>query len=548
MSALKGLENLVKGGNILDSDTKESFTSWYTCGPTIYSHSHLGHARTFTTVDMMIRTYRALGVPIRHLMNITDIDDKILGVLIKKNFAKWRIDTGEGRAFELMNAMLHREGYASLDEVPVSWIQDRSSVISMDAVTLEDYKAFIDQMEANFWSDMKALGNERPDRVLRVSECIDDIVEFIGDLVKNGMAYEGEGSVYLDYEAVVSRPLPFEPDVLGETREKTLVYKDVKKSPKDFALWKAAKPFELAFDSPWSKGRPGWHVECTVMTNKGFEGAPLSCHAGGIDLRFPHHSNEWLLALAGRGPKEVRASDEWCDRWAHVGHLLVPSRESSEKEDVKMSQSLGNVTTIRDFLGGGDDLHHADVLRYLWLMSDWSKPLVLSRSVLVEAKAGYNRVKSFLAEVDHLERTWESHDASHQPKDTIPLDATLAGDFIRGNFPSDKVLRQIHEAIDSIYRGDRAKNPSSFLRLGQVVSKWFNIFGFTSVTSSTKTGGLAPKLIKVLAKLREDIRGMAKSSGFRPLYSLSDKLRDVYLKDLGISLEDANGTTKTKFK
>ena len=214
--------------SIENLDRSSRSLSWYTCGPTIYNHSHLGHARTFTTVDLAIRTLRSLGKPILHLMNITDIDDKILHKLIKASFHKW-LETAEGRLF----AKEHDD--IKLQDVSIEWIQTHA--IEMPPVSMVDYEEFIGEMEGEFWTDMQALGNERPDLILRVSDVIPEIVDYIQVIMKNGYAYEADGSVYLDMEAFDKAegfaPLPFAPKSSGfdTTLDKS------KKGPRDFSLW-----------------------------------------------------------------------------------------------------------------------------------------------------------------------------------------------------------------------------------------------------------------------------------------------------------------------
>lgn len=544
MQGLRGLKEI------------EGQVKWYTCGPTIYSRSHWGHARTFTTVDLMVRTYRALGVPIDHLMNITDIDDKILNRLIKQNFDAWR-KTVDGQAFETGHAMIHRSGYASLDEVPVEWIQAHASSISMGPVSYEDYKAFITKMERHFWEDMRGLGNEPLDRVLRVSDLVDDLVGYIEKLLSRDMAYEAKGSVYLDSKALFNRDigdLLFAPRSEGKTQDKMEGFAADKKCDQDFALWKAAKPFELAFDSPWSKGRPGWHIECSLMIDKAFGPEGPTVHAGGIDLRFPHHHNEWLVALAAK--EESGWTDElWCDRWVHVGHLMVESKGSKD-EGIKMSQSLGNVKTIQELLESKDPLYDPQVLRFLWLMSSWEKPLTLSSEVLVTAKAHLDRVRSFLVHVNHLRQRWspsqptsESNPSSNPPNNyglvASDLDGQLVDLFSLG-FLSDKAIHIIFKAIEEVYK-TKSSNPAPFFHLGSVVAKWFKIWGFDFSDSQTSSDSKEEELLDLVVHLREELRSLAKSSGFHPLYSLSDRIRDVYLKDLGISLEDRTGLGTKRF-
>jgi len=220
------------------------------CGPTVYDHSHMGHARTYMCSDIMKRILRDFfGYDVMLTMNITDLDDKI--ILRSKELG-------------------------------------------------EEYSAFARRFETDYLEDMKALNIELPEVITRVTEFVPEIVAYIEKIISNSFAYETEGSVYFDTQKFKeSHKYPkMEP---GGTSDSTLMaegegalsnFAAEKKHPNDFALWKKSKEGEPSWDSPWGKGRPGWHIECSAMASEVFKVHPIDVHSGGIDLRFPHHDNE----------------------------------------------------------------------------------------------------------------------------------------------------------------------------------------------------------------------------------------------------------------
>jgi len=226
--------------------------TWYTCGPTVYDHSHMGHAKTYVTFDILRRIMTDyFGYDIYLCMNITDIDDKI----IKRSNEKNQPFTELARHFE-----------------------------------------------NEFLDDMDRLNVALPDVITRVSEYVPEIVAFIEQIIKNGYAYESNGSVYFDVAKFKASPdhryarmagSMAEDDELIAEGEGVLTGAQVdKKDKRDFALWKKSKENEPFWESPWGQGRPGWHIECSAMAASIFKTWPIDIHTGGVDLRFPHHDNE----------------------------------------------------------------------------------------------------------------------------------------------------------------------------------------------------------------------------------------------------------------
>ncbi len=233
---------------------KNKSISWYTCGPTIYDDSHIGHARTFLSFDIIRRVLQHYGHDITFVMNLTDIDDKII------NKVNQNLDPS--KPYEVQ------------------------------------FYSFIKQMEQNLWNDIDSLDIMRPTVVTRVTEYMDKMIEYIQKIIDNGLAYEKNGSVYFDYAAYKERGFDTEPLIKIEQDDFTTCdFTTEKKNKEDFVLWKVAKPGEISFDSPFSKGRCGWHLECSVMASD-ILGKQFDIHSGGIDLLFPHHQNEIVQANA----------------------------------------------------------------------------------------------------------------------------------------------------------------------------------------------------------------------------------------------------------
>jgi len=302
----------------------------YVCGMTVYDYCHLGHARVLVVFDMITRWLRASGYDVNYVRNITDIDDKI----IKRAF-----DNGEA-----FTALTQR---------------------------------FIDAMH----EDSAALGVLPPDHEPRATEYVGRMLAMIQTLIDRGHAYPAaNGDVYY---AVSSFPTygQLSGKTLDDLRAGERVEIDPnKRDPMDFVLWKAAKPNEPAWPSPWGPGRPGWHIECSAMGND-LLGAHFDIHGGGQDLQFPHHENEIAQSEGAHGCKFV-------NYWLHNGFVRV--------DDEKMSKSLGNFFTIREVL----EKYDAEVVRFFILRAHYRSPLNYSDQHLDDARAALTRLYTALRGVD----------------------------------------------------------------------------------------------------------------------------------------------------
>ena len=303
----------------------------YVCGVTVYDHCHIGHARANVVFDVIYRYLSHIGYDVNYVRNYTDIDDKIIN-----------------RA--------NREG------VPYSEVSER----------------FI----AEFDKDMARLGLMLPTHQPKATEHIDDIIAIVATLVDKGVAYQAGGDVFFSVDRFDGY-LKLSGRNLDEMQAGARIeVDDRKRHPMDFALWKEAKPGEPFWESPWGKGRPGWHIECSAMSMK-FLGSTFDIHGGGKDLIFPHHENEIAQSEAASGQPFVKY-------WLHNGFVNINAE--------KMSKSLGNFFTIKEVL----EKYDSEVLRFFLLSSHYRSPIDFSDQNLAEAEAGISRIYQALAGIDEV--------------------------------------------------------------------------------------------------------------------------------------------------
>ncbi|UCH72257.1 MAG: cysteine--tRNA ligase [Thermoplasmatales archaeon] len=293
----------------------------YVCGMTVYSDAHIGHARTYFAFDVIRRYLEYNGYSVTYIQNITDVDDKII-------------------------AAANKEG--------------------IDA--LEYSRHFTNRC----LEDLDKLGIRRADIYPKASETIPDMIEMINHLIDKGYGYESDGDVYFSVEKFKNYG-KLSGQKLEEMKDDSYTStKDKKRNHFDFALWKSAKPGEPSWDSPWGKGRPGWHIECSTMSSK-FLGLPFDIHGGGMDLRFPHHENEIAQAEAATGKNFAKY-------WMHIGLLTV--------DGDKMSKSIGNIVNIKDLL----KKWNSEIIRFFFAQTHYRNPPDFSKAALKNAKKGLNRL------------------------------------------------------------------------------------------------------------------------------------------------------------
>ena len=305
---------------------EEGKVRMYVCGPTVYNYIHVGNARSTVAFDTIRRYFEYRGYEVAYISNFTDVDDKII------NRAK-------------------EEGITPLEVA--------------------------DKYIAAFREDVTALGVKPATRHPRVVEFMADIIRFVADLVEKGFAYESQGDVYFrvekshNYAKLANKTLEdLELGASGRTDEETAR----KENPVDFALWKAAKPGEISWDSPWGPGRPGWHIECSVMSTE-ILGDTIDIHGGGADLEFPHHTNEIAQS-------EAKTGKTFANYWMHNGFVNI--------DDVKMSKSLGNFITVHDALKTID----GQGLRFFFATQHYRKPINFTEKAVRDAETNLKYLKN----------------------------------------------------------------------------------------------------------------------------------------------------------
>ena len=304
----------------------ENKVRMYSCGPTVYNYVHIGNLRSFTFQDILRRYLRCRGYELYHVMNVTDVDDKIIRDSIK---------AGQ---------------------------------------SIAEYTA---RYRTSFEQDAATLRLESPERVTPATEHIGEMIELIRRLDEKGHTYESKGSTYFRIGSFPEYGKLSKLDASGIQAGARVEQDEYEKDElRDFALWKASKPGEPVWDSPFGPGRPGWHIECSAMAMK-YLGESFDIHTGGVDLVFPHHENEIAQSEAATGKPFVRF-------WLHAEHLLVDNR--------KMSKSAGNFYTLRDLLGKG---FSAEAIRYLLASVPYRKQINFTIDGLKASQTAIERLRNF---------------------------------------------------------------------------------------------------------------------------------------------------------
>ncbi len=456
----------------------------YVCGPTVYEHSHLGHAKTYVSFDVVARYLRYRGFDLLYVQNITDV--------------------GHLRANEEDRILVRA---AQLNAKPMQ--------------VVETYTR-------SYFEDMDALGVQRPDISPRASGHVPEQMEMIETLIANGHAYAIDGNVYFDvlsdpdYGKLSNRRVDEQQD---ESRE--LVGGD-KRHPADFALWKKAEPEHiLRWNSPWGEGFPGWHIECSAMAKK-YLGANFDIHGGGIDNIYPHNENEIAQS-------ECANDVGFANYWMLTGSLNV--LDPDEGIPVKMSKSLGNYITIKDAL----NTYRPQELRYFILTSHYSNPVVYSEEALASAKSGWERLMNALRLVRQQLNQAPESDAGNGF--TQRLDAARAefSSVMDDDFNSPRgiaVLQDLTRDVNTLLNSETEVGVSTLAAIDETYTALGgDVLGLAPAANKGASGdgqreaGLIELLIELRAKARADRD-----------YARSDQIRDQ-LAALGVALEDrADGT------
>ncbi len=440
---------------------KDKQINMYVCGPTVYNYIHIGNAMPLIIFDTFRRYLKYKGYNVKYVQNITDVDDKI----IKK---------------------MNEEG-KSFDEITSFYI-----------------KAFKE--------DAKNLGVEDPDVEPRVSQEIDEIIIFIKDLIDKGYAYVVNGDVYFDiskfkeYGKLSKKKIE---DLIGDHRVTSI---NDKRNPGDFALWKAMKPGEPYWDSPWGKGRPGWHIECSTMSNK-YLGKTLDIHAGGQDLIFPHHENEIAQS-------EARNGTTFSKYWMHNAHINMNGE--------KMSKSLGNIKLVREVLKE----FSGEVVRFFFLSKHYRSTIDYSYEALSAARSSLERIYNYLDGVEsQYNVSREVRIATLQPF-LDKFENALDDDFSTG--------RAIAVVFEVINYSKEKNDPDIFVESYYLVKNIFGkILGLFNRKQETKDSRF-DEIMELIINVRKELRQ-------RKIWDLADYVRKG-LNDVGIEIKDTKDGTNWRFK
>jgi len=589
---------------------KETFISqkgkritWYNCGPTVYDASHMGHARTYLSFDILRRVIENyFGYDIFYVMNITDIDDKIIKrarqnylyenyvkgdpsletVLEDCNIAmqyfgdkvKETTDPDkkimQERMFEKLklavanveaavaggdSSKIAEEKTALLKEakdVMSDWLDKKLGSQVTDNSIFADLPRY---WEEEFHKDMDSLNVLPADCLTRVSEYVPEIVDYINKIIERNYAYESNGSVYFDVKQFDGSPChhyaKLVPEAFGDAAALAEGEGDLsaagqeKRSPNDFALWKASKPGEPSWPSPWGAGRPGWHIECSVMASA-ILGSSMDIHSGGYDLKFPHHDNEMAQSEA------YFDNDVWIRYFLHSGHLTIAG--------CKMSKSLKNFITIQEVI----QKFSARQVRILFLLHSWKDTLDYNENTMELAKAYEKTANEFFLTAKHYLRTTPSTGVaaftkwSHQEillNNNLQKCQDCVHEAFCDNIDTRTVLESIRELITAAnsyiesVRVEGCVNRQLLRNVAVYITNIFDVLGMIkkdeSVGFPTSGGGgdadletLVLPYLSSLAEFRDNVRKSARTIKASEILAECDRLRDDVLPNLGVRLED----------
>lgn len=447
---------------------EEGKVKMYVCGPTVYNYIHIGNARPPIVFDTVRRYLEYRGYEVNYVSNFTDVDDKLI------------------RA---------------------------ANELGVDVPTIAE--RFI----AAYHEDVSALGCKQATVHPRVTESMDIIIEFIDALIEKGFAYESGGDVYYrtkefkEYGKLSHQPIE---DLQLGTR---IEVGEKKQDALDFVLWKAAKEGEIFWDSPWGKGRPGWHIECSAMARK-YLGDTIDIHAGGQDLSFPHHENEIAQS-------EALTGKTFAKYWLHNGYINI--------DNEKMSKSLGNFILVHDIIKE----HDPQLIRFFMLSVHYRHPINYNDELLESTKNGLERIRTAYTNLKH--RMESSANLTEETDDNQWLEKVdaLKKEFIKvmdDDFNTANAISILFDMAKQANLYASEKNTSVSV-LQAFISQFEELFGVLGVTL-TEEAELLDEEIDALIQKRIDAR---KNRNF----ALADQIRDD-LKDKNIILEDTAQGTRWK--
>lgn len=432
----------------------------YVCGPTVYNYFHIGNARPFVVFDTLRRYLEFTGKNVKFVQNFTDVDDKII------NRAK-------------------EEGLTA-GEVSEKYIEE-------------------------YFKDAKALNVKKATVHPKVTQTIDDIIAFVKTLIDKGYAYEIDGDVYYSTRKFDEYGKLSNQDI-GELEAGARInIEEKKKDPMDFALWKARKEdSEIAWESPWGMGRPGWHIECSTMAKK-YLGDTIDIHAGGQDLSFPHHENEIAQSEACNGAT-------FANYWMHNGYITINNE--------KMSKSKGNFFTVRDILNEYD----GEVIRFFLLSGHYRNPINFSDLLMEQAKAGLERITNLRDNLKYLAGL-KKGELTAQEKEFLDSLSKYQDEFVAAmedDLNTADAITAIFEMVTAINTYIRNDCSSAFAEEAlKVLLKFSNVLGLLEADSKEE------EISDEIKNLIEERQNARKEKNF----ARADEIRDL-LKEKGITLKD----------
>ena len=432
--------------------------SLYVCGMTVYDFCHVGHARVMVVFDVVSRYLKASGYDVTYIRNITDIDDKIIA-----------------RANE----------------------------------NKETIQALTERFIAEMHQDADALGVERPSAEPKATEAIAEMLAMIETLITKGLAYAADnGDVYFDVSEFPGYGKLSGRNIDELRAGERVAVNEAKQDPMDFVLWKAAKPEEPAWDSPWGRGRPGWHIECSAMSAHCL-GEQFDIHGGGQDLQFPHHENEIAQSEGAHGCQSV-------NYWMHNGFVRI--------DDEKMSKSLGNFFTVREVL----EKYAAEVIRYFILTSQYRSPLNYSEEQLEQAKNVLTKFYSALRDLDIDKTVGWQQDEEYGKR----FKAAMDDDFNTALALS--VMADVRQALNKAQEDKQVEQQQYFA--GLLVS-FGGVLGLFQQNAASFLAGDNDDAAQIESLITQRNEARADKD-----WAKADQVRDE-LATMGIVLEDAEGKT-----
>lgn len=447
------------------------YVTMYVCGPTVYDYFHIGNGRTFIMSDVIRKYLEYKNYKVKFVMNLTDVDDKII----------------------------------------------KKSVLEKS-----DFKSVAEKYTAAFFEDIKSLKVKKADLNPKATEHIGEIIKMIDGLVNKGMAYNVDGNVFYDVRKFPEYGKLSKKNIDELESGARVDVNEEKKDALDFALWKKAKEGEPFWDSPWGKGRPGWHIECSAMSTKHL-GETIDIHAGGSDLIFPHHENEIAQSEAATGKKFV-------NYWLHFGFLNI--------QNEKMSKSLGNFFTAHEILSK----YSAESIRLFFTQTHYAGPLNFSDELLSGAQKGLEKITNLANKIVEeikvnktgvvpqfdIDKFRKSFESAMDDDFNTPQAVAVIFDFVK---EANKVIAE-NENIDAgFYR--RLKD-----FLFSTADSVLGIIDFNNLEKAETTASLENELIELLIKIRNKAK-------VNKNFALADEIRDE-LKNIGIVLQDLKDKTAYK--